>query len=367
MTSTPEPLSRHSSSSKLPTPPQPPNPTTAEKVGDQGKKYICIQPSPGTMPLKASETPTESPKDRAAKELEHAHKLIEENQYEEAKSLLENLILFFKEDESSLLQLAHCHIGLALTEPKNPRESEKYLVQAKAILDAILAKTWNSYLPKGTKIQNCLAIKSLYVKIRDNLSSDQIDLNEDLGSKIDECSQQIPVLYDFYAQLDKAKDLLKEKRASDKVRKLVENALPILTEDSPAFSLAKADGYILIAETFPKGNERNENSTRAMNFALSAYEQKKALFQQDTEIDVYRSFQEVFGKLKKLLPENNTILKTYEECRQLHATHKKNSKITKHPVGNSWKPSRVFALLALAAVVIFSVVVLSRRFITKLN
>ncbi|HEX2579294.1 MAG TPA: hypothetical protein VHK67_02700, partial [Rhabdochlamydiaceae bacterium] len=106
-------------------------------------------------------------------------------------------------------------------------------------------------------------------------------------------SDQIGNSDDCYDQLNKAEDLLTANNKPEEAREAAHKVLSTLTAED-RHVLAKAHCYSLIARTLPEGTDRNENATKAKNFALKAYEEIAELLHGNRAVEIYESFKRLF-------------------------------------------------------------------------
>lgn len=286
-----------------------------------------------------------------------------------AQLILLELLKSFENNESLLAMSAQCHIGLAYTYPDEPSGQQTHLNQAKTFLDHALEHLKND--PSEETIEDFLNIKALYRTIKDLGPNDLLKLHGAIIEKIKICTDHIPPLNNFYDELKYAQSISSEN--CEKAIKIVSTALKTLTEDKLAYNLARAKGYIFIAEMVSEKATRDQNANLALTFALKAYENNPASFKKKQRPQISEQLIELFLRLSKLLPDNATIKEKFAEY--MHKPHqpishkdrgKNDLKVSKEPAGDRWKYIRRLGAFFFATTVILGIGILGRRCI-KIN
>ncbi|HEX2579293.1 MAG TPA: hypothetical protein VHK67_02695 [Rhabdochlamydiaceae bacterium] len=366
----------------------------SQQVSDIGASTSSVATT--RFSLSSSSTPIRLSGDKTPDEmeerLEQALQYIDSQQGELAIPIFLELIGLLENDDSRLIMYAHCLIELAFACPKNSNEQKDYVKQAKNILDAALSEN----LSKQTVIEDLLSIKFLYTDLQALIPEDQTELHQAVAAKIEECVSRIPVIDNFYSVLSEAESHL-EQNNIEEARKIVREALNTLTQRSPIFYLAIADGLIFIAK-ISEGEQRNQALLYAKDWALNAYSGAQILLQAIPSND---SMSETFSQLSPLFPndaELNTILNNFnrsitdsspqlsedefeieEENPVVHPTKsmtlkkekkqevKKDILVSEKPVGDFWKPLKIFVAFSVAIAAFIGIGYMGQRSITKWN
>lgn len=306
------------------------------------------------VPLQTAETPS--------KDLESVYALINTQQYEKARALLVEFLKLFEPADEHPASSAKCHIAMAHTYPDKSSDLQKHVLQAQSLLDEALRKTLTHSLPEEVKIRNCLGLRLIYRDLANSVSSDELIFAEEVANKIEQCSENIPALWDFYDRLAPIQAFPKKSHAKE-VKKIIDDALQILNKDTTDFVLAIAVGYGLLAMAFPQASEECAQSSQlALEYAIDAYSKINTFTNHHGKAFVYEKFGELFSMLKSLFPANPKIKQIYTNLHALapKSNVRKGRKVTKEPVGDPLKALKIFVILFAFAVI--SAVVLGRHY-----
>ena len=315
-------------------------------------------------------------KDPLIEKYKQACQLLKERHYEQARSLFLELINTFGQDESHLTDSAACRLGVAHSHLKGSAERKDFALQAKKLLDDAFVNALDDDVSDEATIDSFNVIRNLYGEVSLLVPADETAVHDDVKDKIEECSRRIPALTTFYDKLQEAQDLF-NRGVFDKAREILLAVMPtILDSDDVEFLLARSAGNMLIASTLPSGETRLQKSLEAQTQAFEAYDRKEELLRISQPTKVYDTFIHLFADLSILIPDNAEIKNKLAECKKLHRSSVirpfkeadgKGIKVTKDPVGDYWKPLRLFIAFGFATAVIVGAALLGRRLITKLN
>ncbi|HEX4840047.1 MAG TPA: hypothetical protein VFU89_06360 [Rhabdochlamydiaceae bacterium] len=330
--------------------------------------------------------------------LDQAHELIEKERFENALTLLSRLIKSNKGDKSLLVLSAECYIGSTFSPSKDLNMQAERLKQAKDSLDAALEITKKEDSSNPTITEELQCIIRLYKDILALSKNNQAYCKD--ANSIKQLSTDIHTQINFCKKLQQEQARPNEIDNSEEARDIVDEVLHFFTEEAPdllteeapdllteeedthLLFLANAEHYISIAKRFEKGPQRTQHSKLALDFAKKAYAQQAAFLPDFPALDVYESFKTIFFELSRLLPEDKYIMETYAHCLKVYEYYydhehpttgpQENGKektylATKEPVGDFWKPFRLFVAFAFAFIVIGISLHLGRRSITRLN
>ena len=358
--------------------------TTASAVAAAATASLTTPASTTSASLKGAEPPV----DPLVKQYNQAHQALDKGEFHEARALFFEIINTYGEDESHLLDRANCNIGIVYTYNEVDPAAKLHIIEAKRLLDASFEKTCSDDVPVEMNDEETISVfvqmKKLYNKVAILVPEVEDDIHTDIKAKIEHCTRRLPVLVNFYAELDRAQEFLTKNEARQ-ASAIIEEVLPNVygdgTNDDPEFFVARAMGNLKLAFIYSTGDRHYERATQAQVLTFAAYARKDELYTNDKAKARYlKAFITLFDSLSKLFAEDSPIhrksLKNLEECQKEldslsagldSSKTPEDSNIDSDPAGDYWKPARIFLAFTIAAAVIVGAAFLGRRFITRLN